>query len=197
MFKRVLRRFLLRGRSIQAIQFLTIDLLSILIVFTHLLLSLPSALFPFIFPTTYHVQETISSQFFPDVLPIIFSWTWLSSLYLTNSTTCEVLQCAAFSILLSLHSYSVQIISSASSSQPPHPMENVIFWDMSPCGSCRNLRFRGTYRLYLQVESNQRTKNMLVIGSEYITRHLWDDCIQNVESSVGHNFIGLHGVLQG
>jgi hypothetical protein len=33
--------------------------------------------------------------------------------------------------------------------------------EVSPCGSCRNLRFRGTYRLHLQGEINQQTDNML------------------------------------
>jgi hypothetical protein len=29
-------------------------------------------------------------------------------------------------------------------------MKNAIFWDVVPCSSCVNRRFRGTYRLHLQ-----------------------------------------------
>jgi hypothetical protein len=31
-------------------------------------------------------------------------------------------------------------------------MKNVVFWDVEPCGSCRNRRFGGTYRLHRQGE---------------------------------------------
>jgi hypothetical protein len=34
-----------------------------------------------------------------------------------------------------------------------HSMKNVIFWDVSPCGSCRNRHFQGMYRLHLQDEN--------------------------------------------
>jgi hypothetical protein len=30
-------------------------------------------------------------------------------------------------------------------------MKNAVFWDITPCGSCKNRCFGGTYRLYLQV----------------------------------------------
>jgi hypothetical protein len=29
-------------------------------------------------------------------------------------------------------------------------MKNGVFWDVTPCGSCKNLRFGGNYRLLLQ-----------------------------------------------
>jgi hypothetical protein len=44
-------------------------------------------------------------------------------------------------------------------------VKNVDLWDVSPCGSCRNRCFRGTYRLYLQGENNQRNKNTLAIST--------------------------------
>jgi hypothetical protein len=50
-------------------------------------------------------------------------------------------------------------------------MKNVVFWDVSPRGSCMNRHFRGTYRLHLQGKNNQWTKNMLAIASECST--LW------------------------
>jgi hypothetical protein len=29
-------------------------------------------------------------------------------------------------------------------------MQNVVFWDVAPCGSCRSRRFRGTYRRHMK-----------------------------------------------
>jgi hypothetical protein len=29
-------------------------------------------------------------------------------------------------------------------------MKNAVFWDVAPCRSCVNRRFRGTYRLHLE-----------------------------------------------
>jgi hypothetical protein len=29
-------------------------------------------------------------------------------------------------------------------------MKNVVFWDFTPCGSCKNRRFGGTYRVHHQ-----------------------------------------------
>jgi hypothetical protein len=37
-------------------------------------------------------------------------------------------------------------------------VKNAVFWDVTPCGSCKNLRFRGTYRLHHQSERNQRVR---------------------------------------
>jgi hypothetical protein len=33
-------------------------------------------------------------------------------------------------------------------------MKNAVFRDMTPCGSCKNRRFRGTYRLHHLCEKN-------------------------------------------
>jgi hypothetical protein len=48
-------------------------------------------------------------------------------------------------------------------------MKNTVFWDVTPCESCKNRRFRGMYRLHPQgvkgwparnnVSSNQQTKH--------------------------------------
>jgi hypothetical protein len=38
-------------------------------------------------------------------------------------------------------------------------MKNII-WDVMPCGSCKSLRFGGTYRLHHQVEKNQQARNV-------------------------------------
>jgi hypothetical protein len=37
---------------------------------------------------------------------------------------------------------------------------------MSPCGSCKNRRFKGTYRLHLQCENNQSTRNTSAVDSD-------------------------------
>jgi hypothetical protein len=38
-------------------------------------------------------------------------------------------------------------------------MKNAVFWDVTPCGSCKNRRFGGTHRLHHQGEKHQRAKN--------------------------------------
>jgi hypothetical protein len=48
-------------------------------------------------------------------------------------------------------------------------LKNTAFWDVSPCGSCKNRRFGGTYCLHPQGENNQRTKNTLAIATKYST----------------------------
>jgi hypothetical protein len=37
-------------------------------------------------------------------------------------------------------------------------MKNAVFWDVTPCGSYKNRRFEGTYRLRHQGENNQRAR---------------------------------------
>jgi hypothetical protein len=37
-------------------------------------------------------------------------------------------------------------------------MRNVVFWDMKPCGTCKNRRFGGMYRLHRQDEKNLRAR---------------------------------------
>jgi hypothetical protein len=34
-------------------------------------------------------------------------------------------------------------------------MKNGVFWDVTPCGSCKNRRFGGTYRLLHQGDKNR------------------------------------------
>jgi hypothetical protein len=38
-------------------------------------------------------------------------------------------------------------------------MKNSVFWDVTPCGSCKNRRFGGTYRLLHQGDKNRSTRN--------------------------------------
>jgi hypothetical protein len=39
-------------------------------------------------------------------------------------------------------------------------MKNAVFWDVTSCGSCKNRRFEGTYRLHYQCEKKQRARNV-------------------------------------
>jgi hypothetical protein len=49
-------------------------------------------------------------------------------------------------------------------------MRNVFFWDVTPCGSCKNRRFGGTYRLYLQDEKIVELGTTLAVTSNWSTR---------------------------
>jgi hypothetical protein len=39
-------------------------------------------------------------------------------------------------------------------------MKNAVFWDVTPCGSCKDRRFGGTYLLHLQGDRNLRARNV-------------------------------------
>jgi hypothetical protein len=34
-------------------------------------------------------------------------------------------------------------------------LKNAVFWDVTPCGSCKNRRLRGMYRLHHQDENSE------------------------------------------
>jgi hypothetical protein len=38
-------------------------------------------------------------------------------------------------------------------------MKNVGFWDVTPCGCCKNRRFGGTYRHHHEGDNNRLTRN--------------------------------------
>jgi hypothetical protein len=40
-------------------------------------------------------------------------------------------------------------------------MKNGVFWDVTPCGSCKNRRFEGTYRLHYQGEKRVFLRSVL------------------------------------
>jgi hypothetical protein len=44
-------------------------------------------------------------------------------------------------------------------------MKTVAFWDVSLYGSCKDRHIRSTYRLHLQGENNQQSKNTLAVAS--------------------------------
>jgi hypothetical protein len=37
--------------------------------------------------------------------------------------------------------------------------KNASFWDVTPCGFCKNRRFRGTYSCHHQDDKNRRARN--------------------------------------
>jgi hypothetical protein len=37
-------------------------------------------------------------------------------------------------------------------------MKNAVFWNVTPCGSCKNRRVGGTYRLHCQGGENQQQR---------------------------------------
>jgi hypothetical protein len=47
--------------------------------------------------------------------------------------------------------------------------KNAIFRDVTPCGSCKNQRSRGTYRLHLQGKKNERAEITLTVTSNCVT----------------------------
>jgi hypothetical protein len=38
-------------------------------------------------------------------------------------------------------------------------MKNIVFWDVTPCGSCKNRCFEGTCRLHHQGDKNRIARN--------------------------------------
>jgi hypothetical protein len=44
-------------------------------------------------------------------------------------------------------------------------MMNAVFWDVTPCGSCKNRRFGGNYRLNYQGDKNRRARKTLTVTS--------------------------------
>jgi hypothetical protein len=44
-------------------------------------------------------------------------------------------------------------------------MKSAVFWDVAPCGSCKNLLFGGTYRLRHQGDKNRRVGIALAVTS--------------------------------
>jgi hypothetical protein len=51
-------------------------------------------------------------------------------------------------------------------------MKNVVFWEDTPCGYCKNRRFGGTYRLHHRSDKNRRTRNNVSRNSLHSVRRL-------------------------
>jgi hypothetical protein len=48
-------------------------------------------------------------------------------------------------------------------------LKNTVFCDVTPCGSCKNRRFGGMYRLHHQGDKNRRTRKTLAVTSNRST----------------------------
>jgi hypothetical protein len=49
--------------------------------------------------------------------------------------------------------------------QPNGFLKNVVFWDVMPCGSCKNRSIGGTYRLYITVTQISELETTLAVTS--------------------------------
>jgi hypothetical protein len=59
-------------------------------------------------------------------------------------------------------------------------MENAVFWDVMPCGSCKSWCFGGTYHLHHQDDKNQWARNNLAVTINWST-------LRRYTMSVGRN----------
>jgi hypothetical protein len=48
-------------------------------------------------------------------------------------------------------------------------IKKAIFWDMTPCGCCKNRSFGGTYRLHNQGENNQQARNNVKYNQQLLS----------------------------
>jgi hypothetical protein len=85
-------------------------------------------------------------------------------------------------------------------------MKNAVFWDVTPCGSCKNRRFGGTYPLHHLCEVFLRSVLQLlvtanVVPSSLILVTLMMEAIRSTETKVGIRATGHHipedGILHG
>jgi hypothetical protein len=60
-------------------------------------------------------------------------------------------------------------------------MKNAIFWDVTPCGYCKNRRFRGTYRLHHELKRIVELGTSLAVTSN---RSMMIEAIRSFETSV-------------
>jgi hypothetical protein len=65
-------------------------------------------------------------------------------------------------------------------------MKNGVFWDVTPCGSCKNRRFRGTSRLHLGISSQSSSvpSYSSVVPSSPILVTLLKEALSSSETSV-------------
>jgi hypothetical protein len=64
-------------------------------------------------------------------------------------------------------------------------MKSVVFWDVTPCGSCKNRRFGGTYQVLVFLRSVRRllvTANIVPSSSIFVT--LMMEALGSFETSV-------------
>jgi hypothetical protein len=47
-------------------------------------------------------------------------------------------------------------------------MKNAVFWDVTPCGSCRNQRFEGTYYHHRQGKRIREQRKALAVAAAVV-----------------------------
>jgi hypothetical protein len=68
-------------------------------------------------------------------------------------------------------------------------MKNAVFWDVTPCGFCKNLRFGGTYRLHHQGDKNRRARNNVNYQPKYVAPILVTLMMEAILSSATSVFV--------
>jgi hypothetical protein len=82
-------------------------------------------------------------------------------------------------------------------------MKNTVFWDLMPCGSCKNRRFGGTYGLHHQGDKNRLARNNVssalrllvtinVVSNSSIHVTLMRDALLSFETSILTRATGCH-----
>jgi hypothetical protein len=62
-------------------------------------------------------------------------------------------------------------------------MKNAAFWDVTPCGCCKNRRFGGTYRLNHQGNKNRRVRRLLFTAKVHSSPILVTLMMETIRSS--------------
>jgi hypothetical protein len=75
--------------------------------------------------------------------------------YFTNGPYHFVYKCHPFGRTSSLHLHSILKMEAVGCSDKLITMKNGVFWVVTPCGSCKNRRFGGTWRLLHQGDKNR------------------------------------------
>jgi hypothetical protein len=74
-------------------------------------------------------------------------------------------------------------------------MKTAVFWDVAPCGFCKNRRFGGSYRLPHQGGKNQRARNN--VGSSWmILSTLMMEATHGVTSQKAAFFMVVYTLLE-
>jgi hypothetical protein len=96
-------------------------------------------------------------------------WTkWYGGRYSSSTSVCLATDCSILIIKGWCNSQCIAYLPRAFGLTPglesSHHCKNLVFWDVTPCGSCKNRRFSKAYRLLLQGENNQRNRNNVSIN---------------------------------
>jgi hypothetical protein len=69
-------------------------------------------------------------------------------------------------------------------------LKNVVFWDVTSCGSCKNRRFGGTYHFRCQGDKNQRARNN--VSNTWNTTYLPHLCLEPFTDTNSCNWFVQH-----